>query len=342
MRHSNGLYILALIALSSAGCRKVAGADDGAAPDPIPGNGDERATHAGGETASATAGNGPSDIATTGDISSDTQPSSVATVSHPPVTIQIRNRTGTVKYLDGRDPVRALFHGVHGDQEVLIADPFCVEACREEDGEHDCCVGCEDDNAVYAILPDETVEVIWDGHLRTVVPNGCADGCGCYALADPLVGDYTLSIVAYTDAACALQECSDVPGTTGRAPDWQVAGASTPFYADLTTGFSSAEGITTTVIIEITRERQTYCDDDSRADCTELAPECDATLEVLALRGGCWQCLNGITCKPWGEAGCETDKDCTGGALCFECATTSCPACSDCIPACLPHPTIVK
>lgn len=82
--------------------------------------------------------------------------------------------------------------------------------------------------------------------------------------------------------------------------------------------------------------RDTRCDDGTMPLCPMAEPECEA-LEILAIQGNCYQCVNPNTCRPWGEAGCETSYECAAEDYCNPCGTSSCPACEDCVQACTPH-----
>lgn len=81
--------------------------------------------------------------------------------------------------------------------------------------------------------------------------------------------------------------------------------------------------------------RDTRCDEGDLL-CDSLPPTC-GDLEVAAIQDGCWACVNAITCRPWGEAGCETDQTCAPTERCDPCATGSCPFCEDCVAGCVVH-----
>ena len=82
-------------------------------------------------------------------------------------------------------------------------------------------------------------------------------------------------------------------------------------------------------------ERNTSCDN-SELICDATEPTCEAG-EIAAIRGGCWECVNAISCLPWGMAGCAADVDCSADEYCNSCATSSCAGCADCVAACVPH-----
>lgn len=76
------------------------------------------------------------------------------------------------------------------------------------------------------------------------------------------------------------------------------------------------------------------CSDGSDVLCDMIPPVCEDG-SVLAISSGCFECVNPLTCAPWGEPGCRTDDDCADGYVCDTCATSSCPFCEDCVPACI-------
>jgi len=82
--------------------------------------------------------------------------------------------------------------------------------------------------------------------------------------------------------------------------------------------------------------RDESCDDGTEPTCNMIEPECEEH-EILAYQNNCYVCVNPMTCKPWGEPGCEGDVDCGPADYCNPCATASCPMCLDCVPACVPH-----
>jgi len=82
----------------------------------------------------------------------------------------------------------------------------------------------------------------------------------------------------------------------------------------------------------------TACDDDSTLVCRALRPTCGEG-EVSAVIQGCWACLDERTCEPASTTTtlCSSDSDCSIGAYCDECGTSSCPECRDCIATCVPY-----
>lgn len=83
-------------------------------------------------------------------------------------------------------------------------------------------------------------------------------------------------------------------------------------------------------------DRDTHCDDGSTPSCEMTPPPC-SNYEILAYQNDCYRCVNPTTCVPWGEPGCGTDADCPPTDHCYMCGTSSCPACLDCLDACVPH-----
>lgn len=79
------------------------------------------------------------------------------------------------------------------------------------------------------------------------------------------------------------------------------------------------------------------CDDGTQPVCAMIPPVCHE-FEILAYQNHCYVCVNAATCHPWGEPGCRTAADCDPWESCDPCGTSSCPACDDCVPACLPRP----
>ena len=75
--------------------------------------------------------------------------------------------------------------------------------------------------------------------------------------------------------------------------------------------------------------------------CEIDPPDCGRDL-VLIMRDGCWDCVDPNTCLSTPPApppeliSCGTSIDCPAGAICAECAGSSCPGCDDCVPGCLP------
>ncbi len=83
-------------------------------------------------------------------------------------------------------------------------------------------------------------------------------------------------------------------------------------------------------------ERDLRCDDGDALVCNQEPPTCQ-DFEILSIQSGCFECVNPETCRPWGEAQCRRDAECPNDARCDECASSSCPNCEDCVPACAPH-----
>jgi len=83
--------------------------------------------------------------------------------------------------------------------------------------------------------------------------------------------------------------------------------------------------------------RDSWCDDGTEIMCNLLVEPTCGELEVLAVKNGCYLCVNPVTCEEWGVAGCTTDADCTVHGYCSDCATGSCPYCEDCVAGCVAH-----
>ncbi|MDA3864070.1 MAG: hypothetical protein PF689_09425 [Deltaproteobacteria bacterium] len=82
--------------------------------------------------------------------------------------------------------------------------------------------------------------------------------------------------------------------------------------------------------------RDDYCDDGTDPICAQVPPTCEE-YEILAHQNNCYECVNPITCKPWGEAGCQSDAECSIYGYCSDCATSSGPNDDDCVAGCLAH-----
>ena len=137
--------------------------------------------------------------------------------------------------------------------------------------------------------------------LIALLAFGCGDDDA--GVPDAMLGDATLVDASAGDSAAADATVDGTVGSMdGQAPD---AG------------------------------RDTRCDEGPLV-CDGLPPMCGEG-EVAAIRDGCWQCVNAITCAPWGEPGCGTDVDCSPREYCNSCATGSCFGCEDCVAGCVPH-----
>jgi hypothetical protein len=207
----------------------------------------------------------------------------------------------------------------------LLFQPFCTLRCEDVQGDN-CCVDCDYSISVVAIHPGDTVTEVWDGRLYWTDQERCSD-CECYYSTDPFVGTYRLTVDAYNAVYCYTDIC-DPPPESGVVYNLMVEGESIQYETQLTVPYEG-EGPT----IAITG-RDSRCDDGTIPACLMPEPECDDTFEILAYQNSCYRCVNPITCLPWGEPGCETDKDCAG-KTCAECATSSCPVCDDCLKACV-------
>lgn len=81
--------------------------------------------------------------------------------------------------------------------------------------------------------------------------------------------------------------------------------------------------------------RPIACDDGEPLTCDDELPLCRPG-EQPALRGGCWACVDQVTCEVFTP--CEHDRECADHQHCDPCATSSCPECDDCIGACVTSP----
>ena len=81
---------------------------------------------------------------------------------------------------------------------------------------------------------------------------------------------------------------------------------------------------------------ESSCDDGTMVMCASPTPICHDP-EILAVQNGCETCVLPQTCRPWGIAGCASDRDCALDERCDPCGVSSCPACFDCVAACMLH-----
>lgn len=79
---------------------------------------------------------------------------------------------------------------------------------------------------------------------------------------------------------------------------------------------------------------ESACQNSTESSCDHPARSCDQG-SVLGLMDNCLSCLNPVTCKPWGQAGCTSNADCPANDTCNSCATSSCPLCDNCLGGCL-------
>lgn len=82
--------------------------------------------------------------------------------------------------------------------------------------------------------------------------------------------------------------------------------------------------------------RNDTCDDGTQPTCEMKPPDC-MPYEIMAYQESCYLCVNPDTCRPWGEAGCQEDGDCSPSQYCEPCASSSCPDCDDCVAGCEDH-----
>jgi hypothetical protein len=80
-----------------------------------------------------------------------------------------------------------------------------------------------------------------------------------------------------------------------------------------------------------------HCDDGTEITCLTFAEVVCAEHELKAIQAGCAVCVDPATCNPWGANECTGDYGCGVFERCNDCASSSCPACADCVSACVPH-----
>ncbi len=250
------------------------------------------------------------------------------TVAQQPVMFRIVNNSTGIKYLWGSVPVVAEMEHAGDLNTIALNPPDCAFHCDTVNPGDHCCIDCEYNPSVIAILPGEYYEHRWDGS-RTVYHEAPCSDCSCYTQEDPLAGDYAAYINAYDEASCSYGSCEPVD-TTGRHQGWDVNGDSARFETPFTVLYED-----NVVIIEIWGGRDTSCDDGSTVVCDKDQMSCLSPEERLAIYEGCWECVSSFTCKPWGVPGCVVDDDCEGWETCNECAIGSCPGCLDCVPGCV-------
>ncbi|MBU1536986.1 hypothetical protein KKF84_16805 [Myxococcota bacterium] len=201
-----------------------------------------------------------------------------------------------------------------------------------DDGTEALCDMAEPQCADYEIL------AIQDNCYRCVNPETC-DPWGypqCYIDADCDTGEYCDD--------CGASSCPDCEDCVGACLTHECE---TQAVETANQARPECETGATAVVIEsrwrcvdiatCNRVSDSWCDDGSEVTCDLLVtPEC-GELEVLAVRDGCYECLNAVTCEAWGEPGCVSDLDCGSHEFCSDCATGSCAYCEDCVPGCFPH-----
>ncbi len=189
----------------------------------------------------------------------------------------------------------------------------------------------------------------------------CAEGemlaiqNGCYVCVNPATCLPWGTAECFMDDMCAPDEYCNPWGTTACPECAQAIAACTPNPCDEghmlacyatrpQCGPGNAAVVTAAGCWECRSldtceplARDEHCDDGSEVTCATFAEVVCAEHELLAVQEGCYVCVNPTTCLPWGVRGCEGDSGCSAFERCDACASSSCPVCDDCLPACIPH-----
>ncbi len=218
-------------------------------------------------------------------------------------------------------------------EDPVPCDPGCYDAgCPTQGAEELTCF------AARPVCRDGQVAVVTSGCWECATIATCndepiaCDDVGGFCTAGPMGCPAGFEVSG--EAVCAsLSDCC-VPST---ASDCTRAGATcvdADTCPDGTSRIRSSCEPEGGICCQGTLPPIRVCDDGSFLECDMIEPTCEPG-SVSAVIGGCWQCVNPLTCLPWGEPGCETDRDCDRGEECNDCATSSCPFCEDCVAACV-------
>ena len=210
------------------------------------------------------------------------------------------------------DIIENLHHGSHGDADTdtdvdtAVDTEYCEKCYYDEDGAVVCeAVPCDGGCYVYGsyYLPGESFEA--------------SDGCNtCICEEDGMV-------------SCTVMACAE-----GCYVDGELYLVGEEFGDECSFCVCEAPGELICYDIDGC-ERDSGCDDGTIPMCDMIEPDCNEPFEILAFQDDCYRCVNPATCHAWGVADCETDSDCSLGAVCDQCGTSSCPDCDDCVAACV-------
>lgn len=199
--------------------------------------------------------------------------------------------------------------------EDCTGDGFCQEVPTGCPDVWDPMCGC--DGNTYGNACETAAAGVNVDYQGECMPSGCSSNDQCNT------GEY-----CHKSGCDGTGVCNEIP--SGCIDVWApVCGCDGVTYSN--SCYAAAAGVTINHEGEC---RLTLCDDASELICDMIPPACDE-FEVLAIQNNCWVCVNPQTCLPWGEAGCTDDFDCPAGEVCDFCGTSSCPACDDCLPACV-------
>jgi hypothetical protein len=172
-----------------------------------------------------------------------------------------------------------------------------------------CCILCEQETWVTAILPGDTITYTWDGLLYTMETATC--DCGCYSAGlDPFAGEYKISISASTSTTCPKGDCP-TPAESGPLYDRGSSGTGMPFETQIEIPYEGDDPV-----IEI--EAVPACAA-AGSRTTELCPEISGPTFDSICDGSAPLCiaecfLEVTTCEDVSCSFCET-CDCDGDAF---------------------------
>ncbi|MBN2716166.1 MAG: hypothetical protein JXX14_09955 [Deltaproteobacteria bacterium] len=155
------------------------------------------------------------------------------TVQQAPVDIHITNLTDHTVYLVGYQTGVAGRHTGGAWHDEYVEAPICTMGCEEaatyrslEYGALYCCMDCDYDTMLIAILPGDTFTYTFEGRIYKTETETC--DCQCYFSEEPVAGTYRFSVDVFNDVSCGLDSCDD-PKQTGFTYHYYPQGTSQRF-----------------------------------------------------------------------------------------------------------------
>ena len=150
----------------------------------------------------------------------DTQSAAMDSEGHltaqPPIQLIVRNATSHPVYLPVDATAESAFKcQKNSGQTCYFFRPYCADSCEDVSTNANCMMSCEYWPMMQPLNPGVSLAVVWPGTLFEYVADYCQDGGRCSREVETPFRPYSVSITAYSDFSCFVNDDCDIPNDTG-------------------------------------------------------------------------------------------------------------------------------
>ena len=182
----------------------------------------ENGTDSNTDTVSTDTTTGAADVSTDSATATNQDTDSTVEDSEPPLTSQpsiqlvFRNATSQTVYLPVWSTMETAFNCQKSNGQVCyFFPPYCTTGCEDVSKDDDCGMLCEYWPMLQMVEAGLSVSAVWPGTMFDYVSDYCQDGGRCSRESETPARTYSVSVTAYTDFSCFVNDECATPNEDG-------------------------------------------------------------------------------------------------------------------------------